>query len=141
MISRARPIELGRARGALRQCHADAALIRSLPGIGVVPGAERLGDAGDLSRIRSGDALASATRMAPVPRQSGKSRVLRRPSGGDKDFERILSQPTLHSLGHHHSRIRQGRKPRGAKRPHRSVIAPARRAMNVLWPVAHFRTP
>lgn len=72
--------------------------------MGVVLSAEPLGDAGYLSRIRSADALASATGIGPVLRQSGKSRLLRRPSGGGKDFERIFSQPTVHSPGHHHSR-------------------------------------
>ena len=77
----------------------DAALIRSLPGMGVV-----LTDrAGDLSRFRSADALATAG-IAPVLRQSGKTRFLRRPTDGDKGLERVFYRSAFCSLGHGGSR-------------------------------------
>ena len=57
--------------------HPDAALIRSLPGMGTVLTAQLIAETGNLARFRSGDALASAAGMAPVLRQSGRSRFLR----------------------------------------------------------------
>ena len=62
-------IELDRELEALLERHPDAALIRSLPGMGVVPTAELIAEAGNLSRFRSADALACATGMAPLLRQ------------------------------------------------------------------------
>ena len=81
---RARLIALDRELLALLDRHPDAALIRSLPGMGVVLTAEFIAEAGDLSRFRSADALAAAAGIAPVLRQSGKTRFLRRPAGGNK---------------------------------------------------------
>ena len=64
--------------------HPDAALIRSLPGMGVVLTAELIAEAGSLSRFRSADALAAAAGIAPVLRQSGKVRFLRRANGATR---------------------------------------------------------
>jgi transposase len=58
--------------------HPDAALIRSLPGMGAVLTAELIAEAGSLARFRSADALATATTIAPVLRHSGKVHFLRR---------------------------------------------------------------
>ncbi len=141
LANRARLIELDRELEALLKRHPDAALIRSLPGMGVVLTAELIAEAGNLSRFRSADALASAAGMAPVLRQSGKTRFLRRPAGGNKCLKRIFYQSAFCSLSHDDSRIFYDRKRREGKRHHQAVIALARRRVNVLWAVVQSRTP
>jgi transposase len=141
LANRARLIELDRELEALLKRHPDAALIRSLPGMGVVLTAELIAEAGNLSRFRSADALASAAGMAPVLRQSGKTRFLRRPAGGNKCLKRIFYQSAFCSLSHDDSRTFYDRKRREGKRHHQAVIALARRRVNVLWAVVQSRTP
>jgi transposase len=141
LASRARLIELDREIEALLERHPDAALIRSLPGMGAVLTAELIAEAGNLSRFRSADALASAAGMAPVLKQSGRMRFLRRPSGGNKGLKRVFYQSAFCSLAHHDSRAFYARKRREGKRHHQAVIALARRRVNVLWAVVQNRTP
>lgn len=141
LANRARLIELDRELEALLERHPDAALIRSLPGMGVVLTAELIAEAGNLSRFRSADALASAAGMAPVLRQSGKTRFLRRPAGGNKSLKRIFYQSAFCSLSHDDSRTFYDRKRGQGKRHHQAVIALARRRVNVLWAVVQSRTP
>jgi transposase len=141
LASRARLLEVDRELEGLLERHPDAALIRSLPGMGVVLTAELIAEAGNLSRFRSADALASAAGIAPVLRQSGRTRFLRRPNGGNKDLKRIFYQSAFCSLGHCDSRAFYDRKRREGKRHHQAVIALARRRVNVLWAVVHSRTP
>lgn len=141
LASRIRLIELDRELEALLDRHPDAALIRSLPGMGVVLSAELIAEAGNLSRFRSADALASAAGMAPILRQSGRSRFLRRPNGGNKGLKRVFYQSAFCSLGHNDSRAFYDRKRREGKRHHQAVIALARRRVNVLWAVVQNRTP
>ena len=66
--------------------------------MGAVLTAELIAEAGNLSRFRSADALASAAGMAPVLRQSGKIRFLRRPAGGNKGLKRVFYQSAFCSL-------------------------------------------
>jgi transposase len=141
LASRARLLEVDRELEGLLERHPDAALIRSLPGMGVVLTAELIAEAGNLSRFRSADALASAAGIAPVLRQSGRTRFLRRPNGGNKGLKRIFYQSAFCSLGHRDSRAFYDRKRRKGKRHHQAVIALARRRVNVLWAVVHSRTP
>jgi transposase len=141
LASRARLIELDRELEALLERHPDAALIRSLPGMGLVLTAELIAEAGNLARFRSADALAAAAGMAPVLKQSGRMRFLRRPSGGNKGLKRVFYQSAFCSLGHHDSRTFYARKRREGKRHHQAVIALARRRVNVLWAVLQNRTP
>lgn len=141
LASRARLIEIDRELEALLLRHPDAALIRSLPGMGAVLTAELIAEAGNLSRFRSADALASAAGIAPVLRQSGKTRFLRRPNGGNKGLKRIFYQSAFCSLGHHDSRAFYDRKRREGKRHHQAVIALARRRINVLWAMLNTRQP
>jgi transposase len=133
--------ELDRELEALLKHHPDAALVRSLPGMGAVLTAELIAEAGNLSRFRSADALASAGGIAPVLRQSGKTRFLRRPIGGNKGLKRVFYQSAFCSLGHDDSRAFYNRKRREGKRHHQAVIALARRRINVLWAVLQSRTP
>jgi len=141
LVSRARLVELDRELEALLERHPDAALILSLPGMGVVLTAELIAEAGNLSRFRSADALASAAGMAPVLRQSGRTRFLRRPNGGNKGLKRVFYQSAFCSLNHDDSRTFYDRKRREGKRHHQAVIALARRRVGVLWAVLHSRTP
>ena len=141
LASRVRLIEIDRELEALLERHPDAALIRSLPGMGVVLTAELIAEAGNLARFRSADALASAAGMAPVLRQSGRMRFLRRPNGGNKGLKRIFYQAAFCSLSHDDSRTFYDRKRREGKRHHTAVIALARRRVNVLWAVVHSRVP
>jgi transposase len=141
LASRVRLLDLDRELEALLERHPDAALIRSLPGMGVVLTAELIAEAGNLSRFRSADALAAAAGMAPVLRQSGRTRFLRRPSGGNKSLKRVFYQSAFCSLCHDDSRTFYDRKRREGKRHHQAVIALARRRVNVLWAVLHSRTP
>jgi transposase len=126
---------------ALLDRHPDAALIRSLPGMGVVLCAELIAEARNLSRFRSAKALASAAGMAPILRQSGRSRFLRRPNGGNKGLKRVFYQSAFCSLGHEDSRAFHDRKRREGKRHHQGAIALARRRVNVLRAVVQNRTP
>jgi transposase len=130
---RERLISLDRELEALLERHPDAALIRSLPGMGAVLTAEFIAEAGNVSRFRSADALAAAAGIAPVLRQSGKTRFLRRPSGGNKGLKRVFYQSAFCSLAHPTSRAFYDRKRREGKRHHQAVIALARRRINVLW--------
>jgi transposase len=141
LASRARLIELDRELEALLGRHPDAALIRSLPGMGAVLTAELIAEAGNLSRFRSADALASAAGMAPVLRQSGRTRFLKRPTGGNKGLKRVFYQSAFCSLNHNDSRAFYDRKRREGKRHHQAVIALARRRLNVLWAILHSRKP
>ena len=109
--------------------------------MGAVLTAELIAEAGNLARFRSADALAAAAGIAPVLRQSGKARFLRRPTGGNKGLKRVFYQSAFCSLGHPDSRAFYDRKRREGKRHHQAVIALARRRMNVLWAILHNRQP
>jgi transposase len=133
LATRARLIALDRELEALLDHHPDAALIRSLPGMGEVLAAKFIAEAGNLSRFPAADALAAAAGIAPVLRQSGKTRFLRRPAGGNKALKRVFYQSAFCSLAHPDSRTFYERKRREGKRHHQAVIALARRRINVLW--------
>jgi transposase len=139
LAARPRLLALDRELEALLDRHPEAALIRSLPGMGVVLAAEFIAEAGDLSRFASADALAAAAGIAPVLRQSGKTRFLRRPTGGNKALKRVFYQSAFCSLSHPDSRAFYDRKRREGKRHHQAVIALARRRINVLWAMLHSR--
>lgn len=121
--------------------HPDAALIRSLPGMGALMTATFIAEAGTIERFRSPDALAAAAGLAPVLKQSGKSRRLQRPSGGNKGLKRVFYQSAFASLRSPDSRAFYSRKRQEGKRHHQAVIALARRRVNVLWAVLRDRTP
>ncbi len=126
---------------ALLERHPDTALIRSLPGMGAVLTAELIAEAGDLTRFRSADARAGAAGLAPVLRQSGKVRFLRRATGGNKGLKRVFYQSAFCSLGCPDSRAFYDRKRAEGKRHHQALIALARRRIDVLWAILHTRSP
>ncbi len=121
--------------------HPDGTLILSLPGMGVTLACEFLVEAGSLARFASPDALAAAAGLAPVLRQSGKVRFLRRPLGGNKVLKRVFYQSAFCSLHHPASRAFYERKRHEGKRHHQALIALARRRVNVLWAMLRDRAP
>jgi transposase len=141
LAAKTRLVELDRELETLLQSHPDAALIRSLPGMGAVLTAELIAEAGNLSRFRSADALAAAAGIAPVIRQSGKTRLLRRPTGGNKGLKRVFYQSAFCSLSQTDSRAFYSRKRRDGKHHHQAVIALARRRLNVFWAIMQTRSP
>jgi transposase len=139
--NRQREAELDRDIEARLTAHPDAALIRSLPGMGAQLTAEFIAIAGPTVRFRSPDALASAAGLAPVLKQSGKSSWLKRPQKGDKRLKRIFYQSAFASMRCPESAAFYARKRKEGKRHHQIIIALARRRVNVLWAILHSRTP
>lgn len=121
--------------------HPDAALIRSLPGMGATLTAEFIAEAGGIERFPTADRLAAAAGLAPVLKQSGKVRYLHRASGGNKALKRVFFQSAFCSLGHPVSRAFYSRKRSEGKRHHQAVIALARRRVDVLHAMLRNRTP
>jgi transposase len=121
--------------------HPDAALIRSLPGMGATLTAEFIAEAGGIARFPTPDRLAAAAGLAPILKQSGKVRYLRRANGGNKALKRVLYQSAFCSLSHPASRAFYARKRREGKRHHQAVIALARRRVDVLHAILRTREP
>lgn len=121
--------------------HPDAALIQSLPGMGVVMTAELIAHVGDIKRFRSADALAAAAGLTPVMRQSGKSYAVRRANSGDKALKRVFFQSAFVALSHPESKTFYDRKRAEGKRHNQAVIALARRRINVIWAILNSRQP
>lgn len=134
LLARARLTALDGEPEALVAGHPKAALVRSLPGMGAVLTAELIAFAGDLARFRSPAALAAAAGLAPVLRQSGHARTLRRARRGDRDLKRVLYQSAFCAFSSHpESRAYYDRKRREGKHHVQAVIALARQRTNVLW--------
>jgi transposase len=121
--------------------HPDAALIRSLPGMGVTLTAEFIAQAGNIQRFATADQLAAAAGLAPVLKQSGKVRYLKRATTGNRALKRVFFQSAFCSLGHPASRAFYARKRAERKTHHQAVIAPARRRVDVLHAMLKNRQP
>ena len=142
LAGRARVQTLDHELAGLLERHPDAALIRSLPGMGATLTAEFLAEVGTISRFRSGDCLAAAAGLAPVLNQSGKTRNLRRPSGGNKNLKRVFYQSAFCAIQRDPaSRAYYARKRAERKRHHQALIALARRRINVLHAILRTRQP
>jgi transposase len=85
--------------------HPDAALIRSLPGMGATLSAEFIAEAGSINRFPTADRLAAAAGLAPILKQSGKARYLRRANGGNKTLKRVFYQSAFCSLNQPPARL------------------------------------
>jgi transposase len=122
--------------------HPDAALIRSLPGMGAILSAEFIAAAGRIDRFRSADAMAAAAGLAPILRQSGKSRAWRRSFGGDKALKRVFFQSAFCACSTRDpvSKAFYDRKRREGKHHTQAIIALARRRVTVLWTMLKTRT-
>jgi len=116
--------------------HPSAAVITSMPGIGILLGAEFLAaTSGDMTAFGSADRLASFAGVAPVPRDSGRiSGNLHRPQRYHRGLQRVFYTSALISIPcNPQSRRFYDRKRREGKRHTQAVMALARRRVNVLW--------
>jgi transposase len=122
--------------------HPDAALIRSLPGMGATLTAEFLAITGGIGRFPDGDHLAAAAGLAPVLKQSGKVRYLRRANTGDKTLKRVFYQSAFVAIAcDETSKTYYRRKRSEGKTHHQAVLALARRRVNVLHAMPRTRQP
>jgi transposase len=116
--------------------HPSAGVITSLPGIGVLLGAEFLvATGGDMAAFGSADRLASFAGVAPVPRDSGRvSGNLHRPQRYHRGLQRVFYTSAMISIRcSPESRRFYDRKRSEGKRHTQAVMALARRRVNVLW--------
>jgi transposase len=116
--------------------HPSAEVITSMPGIGVLLGAEFLAaTGGNLDAFGSADRLASHAGVAPVPRDSGRvSGNLHRPHRYHRGLQRVFYTSALISIRcNPESRRFYDRKRAEGKRHTQAVLALARRRVNVLW--------
>lgn len=116
--------------------HRHAEIILSMPGFGVILGAEFLAaTGGDMSAFDSADRLAGICGLAPVPRDSGRiSGNLKRPR---RYHRRLLRTCYLAAQSAARtdpaSRAYYERKRAEGKHHRQAVLALARRRLNVLW--------
>jgi transposase len=141
LIARERRARIDAQLSALLEVHADAAIVMSMPGMGVVLASEFFVEVGARERFASSDALAAAAGIAPVLRQSGKSCFRRRPSGGNKGLKRVFYQSAFGALRDPRSRAYYARKRKEGKRHHQAILALARRRVDVLWAMLRERSP
>jgi transposase len=132
---------LDRELEAALERHPDAALIQSLPGMGATLTAEFIAEAGSIERFPTPDKLAAAAGLAPVLKQSGKIRYLKRAHGGNKTLKRVFFQSAFCSLTHPDSKTFYRRKRDERKTHHQAVLALARRRVDVLHAMLRNRTP
>jgi transposase len=124
--------------------HKLADVIESMPGIGVVLGAEFLATTGgDVNAFASADHLAAYAGLAPAPRDSGRvSGKLHRPRRYSRPLNRVFYTSALISIQHNpESRRFYDRKRTEGKRHTQAVLALARRRVNVLWVLLREQRP
>ncbi len=122
--------------------HPDGTLVASLPGMGPTLTAEFLAVAGDVSRFANGGRLAAAAGLAPVLKQSGKSRHLKRARSGDRALKRVFYQSAFCAIGYDPASTDFYRRKRSEGKNHQqAVLALARRRVNVLHAILRTRTP
>ncbi len=110
------------------------ALVRSLPGMGLVLTAEFLAEVGDLTRFGSPDRLAAAAGVVPVLRASGKVSYQRRARKGNRALKRVFYRSAFCALSSHEPSQEYYRRKRAeGKGSQQAIIALARRRVNVLW--------
>jgi transposase len=139
--TRSRLAELDRDLETALARHPDAALIQSLPGMGVTLAAEFIAEAGSIERFPTPDKLAAAAGLAPVLKQSGKVRYLKRAHSGNRALKRVFFQSAFCSLSHPDSKAFYRRKRDERKTHHQAVLALARRRVDVLHAILRNRTP
>jgi transposase len=116
--------------------HRHAEIILSMPGFGVILGAEFIAaTGGDMGAFTSVDRLAGVSGLAPVPRDSGRiSGNLKRPRRYDRRLLRtcyLSAQIAIRTDPA--SRTYYDRKRTEGKTHTQAVLALARRRLNVLW--------
>ncbi|MEV7392788.1 transposase [Streptomyces sp. NPDC091215] len=128
--------ELDKAIEARFREHHTFDVVTSLPGLGVILGAEFLATTGgDMTVFGTADRLAGFGGVAPVPRDSGKiSGNLRRPRCYNRRLQHVFYISALFSIRYcENSRRFYDRKRAEGKRHIQAVLALARRRVNVLW--------
>ncbi len=115
--------------------HRSAEVILSMPGMGVLLGAESIAATADMRRFESADQLASLAGVTPVPRDSGRvSGNPHRPQRYSRPLQRLFSTSALISIRSCPESKRFYDRKRGeGKRHTQAVLALARRRVNVLW--------
>jgi transposase len=116
--------------------HELAPVIESMPGIGVLLGAEFLAvTGGDMSFFGTPDRLAGFAGLAPAPRDSGRVRgSLHRPKRYNRSLNRVFYYSAMISIATcEESRRYYDRKRAEGKKHAQAVLALARRRVNVLW--------
>lgn len=116
--------------------HELAEVITSLPGIGILLGAEFLAaTGGDMTAFASADHLAGYAGLAPAPRDSGRiSGNRHRPRRYNRTLNRVFYTSALISVRYNpESRTYYDRKRAEGKLHTQAVLALARRRVNVLW--------
>ncbi|MGW7646400.1 IS110 family transposase [Streptomyces bobili] len=116
--------------------HRDFEVITSMPGLGIILGAEFLAaTGGDMAIFGTPDRLAGFGGVAPAPRDSGKiSGNLRRPQRYNRRLQRVFYTSALFSIRHcEESRRFYDRKRAEGKRHTQAILALARRRVNVIW--------
>jgi transposase len=142
LITRTRLAALDAEIAEILDRHPDAALIRSMPGMGATLTAEFLSEAGDLTRFPTADALAAASGLAPVLQQSGKTHYLRRATGGAKSLKEVFYRSAFCALqADPASKAFYARKRAEGKGHQQAVIALARRRVTVLHAILRTRQP
>lgn len=124
--------------------HRHAEIILSMPGFGVILGAEFIAaTGGDMNAFPSADRLAGVSGLAPVPRDSGRiSGNLKRPRRYNRRLLRACYLSALVSIRTDPaSRTYYDRKRTEGKRHTQAVLALARRRLNVLWAMLRDHTP
>ncbi|MEX5638064.1 IS110 family transposase [Parafrankia sp. FMc2] len=115
--------------------HRHATALLSMPGIGMLLGAEFLAaTGGDMAAFTSADHLAGYAGLAPAPRDSGRiSGNLHRPRRHHRGLQRVFYTSALVSIRcNDQSRTFYDRKRSEGKRHTQAVLALARRRVNVL---------
>jgi transposase len=128
--------ELDKAIEARFREHPAYDVITSMPGLGIILGAEFLAaTGGDMTAFGTADRLAGLGGVAPVPRDSGKiSGNLRRPRRYNRGLQRVFYISALLSIRRcDESRRFYERKRAEGKRHIQAILALARRRVNVLW--------
>ena len=124
--------------------HPAAEVILSLPGMGVLLGAEFLAaTGGEMACFGTPDRLAAFAGLAPAPWDSGRIRGNRhRPQRYHRRLQRVFYYSALVSIGSClESRRFYDRKRAEGKRHNQAVLALARRRVNVLWALLRDQRP
>jgi transposase len=122
--------------------HPLAAVLTSMPGIGVRTGARILLEVGDASTFATSGHLAAYAGLAPVTRRSGSSiRGEHPPKAGNKQLKRAFFLAAFASLSHPPSRAYYDRKRAEGKKHNAALICLARRRVDVLHAMLRTNTP
>ncbi|MDO3651307.1 IS110 family transposase [Nocardia mangyaensis] len=124
--------------------HELAEVITSLPGIGVLLGAEFLAvTGGDMAFFGTPDRLAGFAGLAPAPWDSGRIRGnLHRPKRYHRGLNRVFFYSAMVSIGCCPESRRFYDRKRGEGKKHtQAVLALARRRVNVLWALIREKRP